>query len=71
MKFYVSKQTAIKWAGWTFIYISTGFEPSPFWESKQVWLIIFLFGLLCISLLLLQTRLEMLKNCEQLWPGQK
>lgn len=46
IKLYVSKQTVIKWAGWTFIYISTGFEPSPFWEFKKVWLIFF-FHLVC------------------------
>lgn len=76
IKLYVSKQTVIKWAGWTFIYISTGFEPSPFWESKKVWLIFFLFGLLCISLLSIVTKR---RNAGKLqaaliccfWPGQK
>lgn len=76
IQLYVSKQTVIKWAGWTFIYISTGFEPSPFWESKKVWLIIFLFGLLCISLLSIVTKRTNAGKLQAtliccFWPAQK
>lgn len=67
IKLYVSKQTVIKWAGWTFIYISTGFEPSPFWESKKVWLIFFCLVCSAFPCSQLWPRGEMLENCKQLW----